>query len=386
MTLRLILLELRRHPVIAVLLGISSVAMPVLIAILLMILMTSSTSWQSPCGSQSTSNSGGDDSTSTAGAEGSWTHKGTKEYNMAKEVYAAAKAQGCDDKHAAAVVGNAAHESMRFSLGWKVTQQGGGPGIGIFQFNRGANEPSSWGASGQVKRILQEGGHPTTSNCDGAKGGMQKSSWEHESGSVNKLTEDFECSFEAGGDADMSSRDAMANKAYQMFDGVGGSSSDSSDTASSGSGDCGSSGSDSGSGDGSDIVSFAKKYLGLGYTLGGDSHDIAEGKPKSEVKQTDCNKFAWAVATHEHYTAGPYPGNCANSISNLHKYKVSANQTHSGSLLICNAHAMILEEKYHGDKTKIINEGPNKVWETEVGPEMEGVSRAGWSYFNLQKK
>lgn len=170
--------------------------------------------------------------------------------------------------------------------------------------------------------------------------------------------------------------------------GNSGASSDADSTA-----DSGGSSSSCGSSDDTDAsdIKIAEKYLGLPYHLGGDSNPIAEGKSKSEVNATDCNKFVWAVLKQGHYAVpSTMPGNCDDSIQRLHKYEVPESKAKAGTVLITHDHAMIMMTPWRGvNGTKIINEGGG---ENDVNKGhtyeycMASVLNDKRYYFNVPKK
>ena len=118
----------------------------------------------------------------------------------------------------------------------------------------------------------------------------------------------------------------------------------------------------------SDILGYAKSWIGHAPYSQGGSRIL-----KNHGDSSDCSGFIWNVLKHCGYKVPPYVWNTGfmeDDARHGHKYlkQVSASEAGPGDIIILNigsgggdlGHTAILEEKWHGNDTKIINEGGEK--------------------------
>lgn len=135
-----------------------------------------------------------------------------------------------------------------------------------------------------------------------------------------------------------------------------------------------------------DIVKFAQEVMGKGWTYSqGMRTDFGSiGSPK-QGGHADCSSFSWYCAKSCGYDVGDSPFNTFSCNSVLET--VDADQTKAGDMVINNdgdAHMGILEEKWHGADTKVIdmNQGENICEE----PYTQGFGTSHYSFFGRPKK
>lgn len=287
------------------------------------------------------------------------------------------KKLGFSGAGAAGVVGNAYAES-----GFDPKANGGNV-VGIFQ----------WGAGGINGDRLHSGGI-IKSNADlTLSKELQLAAYElnHKFSSVKakvghatdptKAADDWVNDYEIAPGQATAKREAAARQAYSQFGGSKIKANDSLLGSSASGADVGGQGSDSsancddgddaGSADGN-IVSVAKSLLG--YFTYGQTHGISNiGSVAHPNKNgvTDCSGFVWLVLTKAGYSTpanmGWFTGTMAQDAKGPHKWlkQIKPSEARAGDVIICNqgsgegdaGHTAILEEKWKGGDTKIIQEG-----------------------------
>lgn len=346
-----------KHPWIAAALALMPIAI-IIFAIVLMISIMSSIAGNQQCGSSSSSSD--DESTTITGkVGGTWTQKGTRAYNLAKQIYIGAKKLGFNDAGAAGVVGNAEAEGAATGqLDEGEHDSSGDGGKGIFQFTPGSagggtlESYESW--------CSKHGYHPWQSAYVEEKGlmaikGFSKSK---NPSSPAKGADNWYFGCEDGVDNGTlhPKREPAAEKAYKMFNGLGGSS-DADSTADSSGKSC-SNGSDSG--DTSSIVKFAESCIDK-YPYApddGPTRNQIQTEDGKEGANADCSSFAWYVYKKCGYKVSKNAWNTVTAPQYLKQ--VSSSDAQPGDSAIVNgsdAHYMILIQHYHGPNTLIINCG-----------------------------
>lgn len=329
---------------------------------------------------------------------GNWADKNSKQYQAAKEIWdTLTKKEGFSGAGAAGAIGNAIGES-----GLKVEVINAYGFGGLFQWSetrfKGAGfvkvgDKSTYTLENQIKTMQYELHH----------------GWKKTRTSVGKATDvktatlnwfyDFE-GMRGHEDQYGNQRDSGAQWAYREFGGSNIQANDSllsdiSTTADTGENavaqDTEAVCDDIGDSD-SDIINKAKKLLG--YFTYQQLHGVSyigsiEEPDKNGV--TDCSGFVWLVLAQAGYKVpanmGWYTGSMESDAKGAHKYlkEISADEAQAGDIVIVNTgsgsgdngHTAFLEEKWQGDKTKVIQEsGP-----TGVGKVREG--RFGESFKSL---
>lgn len=321
-------------------------------------------------------------STGATGVGGEWTQPGTPSYNTAKAIFDFfTQKLGFSGAGAAGVVGNAYAES-----GFN-PQASNGSHVGLFQ----------WDTSNRLKggNIIRSSSDYTVDNE------LKLAQWElnnkyqsvknsvgHASDAQSAAIDWLDHYEIAPGQAE-EKRKAAAVQAYQLFNGASISANDSllgSDAATASSGlnssanqvsggkQCGNSDSPS---DGN-IIDIAKKLLG--YFHYGQSRPVLtltmnnpSSKDIADVNRngiTDCSGFIYLVlylAGYKVPQGGWFTGSMWDDAKGSHQYlkEVDENDTQPGDIIIVGGsgsagnagHTAFLEEKWHGDSTKVINEG-----------------------------
>lgn len=322
-------------------------------------------------------------SPSATGAGGDWTQPNSESYKTAKAIFDYfTKTLGFSGAGAAAVVGNAYAES-----GFNPKADNGSH-TGLFQ----------WDTGGRLR-----GGNIIRSSADlTVENELNLAKWELNNkfqsvkNSVGHATDAQSAAIDwldhyeiAPGQAE-AKRKAAAVQAYQLFDGASISANDSllgSDSAAADAGatqsqdnanggkQCGNTSDDT---DNGDILEIAKKLLGY-FTYGGArpvntaTMNNPNSKNISDVNKngvTDCSGYVWLVlylAGYKVPSGGWFTGSMWDDAKGKHQYlkEIDESEAKAGDIIIVGGsnsagaagHTGILEEKWHGESTKIINEG-----------------------------
>lgn len=353
-------------------------------------------------------------SSSGGGTSGSWTQKGSTEYNNAKGIFdTLTKKDGFSGAGGAGAVGNAIGEShLETAI---VNAYGYG---GLFQWS--ASRFSGTGG-GHVKV-----GDKSTYTLENELETMQSElngAYKKVKSSVGRATDVHQATWNwfidyegmAGNENQYGTqRDPGAKWAYQEFGGANikandkllGAAADGADTGgASGSSDqdCNSD-DDTSSGNG-DIVGTAKSLLG--YFHYGQVHGVSNiGSVDNPNKNgtTDCSGFVWLVLAKAGYKVpdnmGWYTKTMEQDARGSHQWlkQISSNDAGPGDILIVNTgsgagdagHTEILEEKYHGPDTKVIEEGgtggSGGVNESTIGASMGSLLSGTQTFARAIKK
>lgn len=342
----------------------------------------------------------------TSGATGDWTKKGTDAYKTAEQIFKYwPEKHGFSGAASAGIVGNVAGaEDQSMKLDQKEV---GGSGGGLYQFTpytkylESPKSDKSWSVENQSDvvydlelkndAIKAYGLHLTTAQFgqldDPAKAAE---AWER---GYERPRADLAAKT-------LPTRQAAAQKAYEMFGGAnikansallaaagtasgtgnnGGVSQ--SNSGNSSNPDCpnGSSGSDVGQADG-DIVKLARSFNGWFHYPHPDRHSVdmvtKDGKlnSKDDLKKdgiTDCSGFVWIVLKLAGYSVPAnmawFTGTMAQDAKGPHKWfkQIDPKDAKPGDVIIVNegsgvggnGHTAIITENWHGYDTKCINEG-----------------------------
>lgn len=337
--------------------------------------------------------------TNLAGANtGSWADKNSAQYQAAKTIWETlTKKEGFSGAGAAGAIGNAIGESgLKVEI---VNQYGYG---GLFQWSTtrftGAGfvkvgDKSTYTLENEIKTMQYELHH----------------GWKKTKTSVGKATDvksatlnwfyDYE-GMRGHEDQYGTQRDSGAEWAYREFGGANIQANDSllgnvTDVADFGEGtvaqDTEAVCSDLGDSD-SEIVNKAKKLLGY-FTyqqLHGVSYIGSIDNPNRDGV-TDCSGFVWLVLAQAGYKVPDnmswYTGSMESDAKKEHKYlkEISENEAQAGDIVIVNTgsgsgdngHTAFLEENWHGNKTKIVQQsgptGVGKVREGEYGSSFKSL-------------
>ena len=344
-----------------------------------------------------------------AGSNGEWTQKGTTAYNTAKGIFDGWVKQGCSGAAAAGVVGYIMGEGnvnipdqaerpftgdpsgqiSKGSIPNKADAGGGGGPYQITPFDGYAPVGSSkWlDVVGQtaymvtVKKVTTSGWRPSMGV------GVHPSSFKefaHYKDPV-KACDAWNCA-EIGVPNNMQMREQSAKKAYEMFGGANIEADDSrlGNAAAGGNAGAAAQAADDDAcydadAEGSDsMVKIAKSLEGyftyafsrpvLQNTMKNpNSHDL---KDVNKGGTTDCSGFVYLVTYLAGYNVpdgGWFTGSMYSDATGPHKYlrQVDEKSAKAGDIVICGGpnsagaagHTAILAEDWHGDQTKIINEG-----------------------------
>lgn len=320
------------------------------------------------------------------GSGGDWTKKGTWGYKAAKTIFDYFVSKGFSGAAAAGVVGNAYAES---NFNPTISAGNGDGGWGVFQFT----PPST-----HLPHFDWRHHHTVKDQCEaiwtdyqGANtpaGGLKHApfikKYANET-SPTKAARDFCINVEEGNLAATSAyygqtirghvRDDAAKTAYELFGGskikaknslLGGAGKGATTSASTGDSDCDNDG-DGGEVHG-DIAKTALKYLGW-FHYGRKPSDFTTNNP-SKSAVTDCSGFVWFVLKKAGYkipTQMWYTLPMETDAKGPHKYlkQISAKNSRAGDIIIVNVgdgsgdkgHTAILLEKFHGNNTKLIQQG-----------------------------
>lgn len=311
------------------------------------------------------------------GVSGSWTVKGTSAYNTAKAVWDGWVKVGMSGAQVAGIIGNiGGAEDTGFVLDQK--EYGGGSGGGLYQFTpyskylNDEKSDQSWSADNQRDVVMHL--EPQT---------VQNYVSQTKSSTPEDCAVKWETLYERPADpaATAAARSAAARKAYELFGGanISGNSalSGSTDAANNGgekaaqNNPCGGQSSATGDSDGN-IVNVAKSLIGyFHYAQVHGTSLIGSVENPDKNGQTDCSGFVWLALTKAGYKT---PENMQwftmpmeQDAKSGHKWfkEVSSSEAGPGDVVIVNTgggegsagHTAILEEKWKGDNTKIIQMG-----------------------------
>ncbi|WP_295730192.1 phage tail tip lysozyme [uncultured Limosilactobacillus sp.] len=337
----------------------------------------------------------------TAGmANGDWTKPGTESYKIAKQIWDRLhKDLGIDGAADAGVMGNIAHESGGFNL--KAENGSGDGGHGLMQWTgnrrtalrnfaqqQGMDEnslelqirmiendmrnPAMW-ASGKYKdNSLKLFGHLTDPKEAASRfyiSGLEAGQgWTHDpDGTEGKRQGYAETAYKVFGGENLSADDSLLGNAMSGAT-AGASAEESSENKCATNTD---------SGGDSDIISIAKKLLG--YFHYGQVRPILDhvmsdksSKDVSSVRKdgvTDCSGFVWLscyLAGYKVPSGGWFTGSMWQDATGAHNWlqEVSDSDSKAGDVVIVGGpnssgdggHTAIIEEPWHGDATKVINE------------------------------
>ena len=128
-----------------------------------------------------------------------------------------------------------------------------------------------------------------------------------------------------------------------------------------------------------DIVKFAQSVMGKGWTYSqANRTDFgAIGHPK-EGGHADCSSFSWYCAKSCGYDVGDSAFNTGSAKGVLQQ--VSPDDTKAGDMVIngANPHMGILEEKWHGGDTKVIDMNAGENIAEEPYQQGFGTDSATW--------
>ena len=321
-------------------------------------------------------NSDGESTGNSAAVTGDWTKKGTKAYSIAKETFDGWVEVKMSGAQSAGIVGNiGGAENTSWVLDLK--EFGGGSGGGLYQFTpytkylNDAKSDKSWSVKNQRDVVMHLEPQTVQAFFNATK-----------SASPEEAAEKWEVMYErpASVGATLKARQNAARKAYELFGGAN----ISAGSAISGANSAVDNGqveqqkkdpcntlTSTGNSDGG-IVDVAKSLLGYFHydQIHGESQIGSVDSPDKDGR-TDCSGFVWLVLTKAGYKT---PKNMSwftmpmeDDAKKDHKWleEISESEAGPGDVVIVNTgngsgsagHTAILEEKWKGDKTKVIQMG-----------------------------
>ncbi|MBD5430509.1 phage tail tip lysozyme [Lactobacillus sp.] len=324
--------------------------------------------------STTNSESSSDMSITDSGAIGSWTKKGTKAYDTAKKVFMYWVEKGMSGVQAAGIVGNiGGAEDKSFVLDQK--EYGGGGG-GLYQFTPYSKylngSDGSWSVKSQGDFVIKSEKGTVTAYMSQAKSstpGEAAIAW------MNL----YERPSERAKEISSQDRKDAAEKAYQIFGGskFSGSSALSGNLTAINNAVANKDAENNPcakveeSNNDGNILKIAKSLLG--YFTYGQIHGVSNiGSVDHPDKDgvTDCSGFVWLVLAKAGYKVPAdmqwYTRTMQDDAEGSHKYlkKISSSEAGPGDVVIVNTgsgggdagHTAILEEKWKGNKTKVIQQ------------------------------
>lgn len=347
----------------------------------------------------------GDAGKEIKGAGGAWTTKGTRAYKTAKAIFQYWVGQGLSGAQAAGIVGNVAGAEDT-SLNPDQGEIGGGGGKGFYQFtptagDEGVNQRyakgfGKWTVKGQGDFVRTDRRY---------KGVYQKYLRASKGQSPAECAYLWETIYEnpANIGATKSQRESAAQKAYRMFGGskykgknslLGGAAKGASDAESAGDDDC-DDGGDGGAVHG-DIAKTALRYIGwFHYEQAHGVANIGSLKHPNKNGVTDCSGFVWFALAKAGYKVpanmGWYTKTMEQDAKGAHHWlhAIPKSKARRGDVIIVNkgsgsgdeGHTAILLEKYHGNGTRIVEEGgtggSGGVNKSTIGPAFGSLLNGG---------
>lgn len=339
------------------------------------------------------------------GAGGAWTTKGTRAYKTAKAIFQYWVSHGLSGAQAAGIIGNVAGaEDPTFSPGQE--EIGGGDGQGFYQFT-----PTSGDESVNQRYTKRFGKWTVKGEGDFVRTDHRYKGAYEQFLHASKGKSPAECAYlwetiyerPASVAATKVQRQSAAQKAYRMFGGakykgknslLGGAAKGASDAASSGDDDC-DNGGDGGAVHG-DIAKTALRYIGwFHYEQSHGESYIGSVKHPNKNGVTDCSGFVWFALAKAGYKVpanmGWYTKTMEQDAKGAHHWlhAIPKSKTRRGDIIIVNqgggsgddGHTAILLEKYHGNSTRIVEEGgtggDGGVNKSTIGPAFGSLLNGG---------